>query len=524
MMKKVVIVFVMLIGLTGLAYVLYPNAHDEARVMTSAHIGDTKAPTFATLLDDSDRRLDLSAQNTTVSFSCAKTVAGKTLVVRGGWSGKFDSEIEGTLGIDASTSRPRWLDAKARIDSLWSEHDQLTEALLTAGFFRPEQHPWATFQGGFIDKPADDATDEAAKDTTVVSGEFTLNGITKHIEFPVTIEHTENLLIVSSEFSLDRHAFDVELKEEGILGLLLTNEDIADNVAVRLRIEVPLDAAESSDTVVENTSATNGNETTSTDTTIDTTDWPESFTETIPTTQVQFDMALVPAEPDSNSQAFYIGKHEVTWDEFMPWVQGNDLEDEAEVGEERALKLRPSSPYGTVDRNFGMYRRPALGMSRLSAELYCKWLSKQTGRTYRLPTEAEWERVVTAGGGELSPPASTEQADRVATYTDNAWDDDIGDWATTQIGKREPNSLGIYDLAGNVAEWVTGTGDERVVRGGHFESPLNELIVGRIVEDQDEWNRDYPNEPKSQWWYVNARWVGFRVVCEMPPNENTGLD
>ena len=38
--------------------------------------------------------------------------------------------------------------------------------------------------------------------------------------------------------------------------------------------------------------------------------------------------------------------------------------------------------------------------------------------------------------------------------------------------------------------------------------------MGRYVEDQAEWNRDYPNEPKSIWWYVNARWVGFRVVCE----------
>ena len=46
-------------------------------------------------------------------------------------------------------------------------------------------------------------------------------------------------------------------------------------------------------------------------------------------------------------------------------------------------------------------------------------------------------------------------------------------------------------------------------------TPREELGIGRHIENQDDWNRDYPNEPKSIWWFVNARWVGLRVVREV---------
>ena len=203
----------------------------------------------------------------------------------------------------------------------------------------------------------------------------------------------------------------------------------------------------------------------------------------------------------------------------MPWVAGRDLENQEDLGELRAMKLRPSPPYGSVDRGFGMDRRPALGMSRLSAELYCKWLSKQTGKTYRLPTEKEWEHVFQLGGGDPDSPFSEDEAGRLTIYTGNSWDDDIDDWATRPVASTQPDKLDIYDLAGNVCEWVTDTGDERVARGGHFDSEREELGLGRHVETAD-WNRDYPNEPKSIWWFVNARWLGFRVVC--PAGEAEG--
>ncbi|MCC6681591.1 MAG: SUMF1/EgtB/PvdO family nonheme iron enzyme [Phycisphaeraceae bacterium] len=508
MKKKLAIVIVALVALVGLVYLLIPNARDEAKDLTSMQISESDGTAQPAAAHSDAMQLSISAQNTRVDFSCAKIVAGKTLLVRGGWSERFGSEIEGTLGVDPDTHKPLTIQAKVRIDSLWSEHDMLTTALLTMGFFRPQEHPWAAFEGSFT---PDDSSGAGAYQ---VAGDFQLNGITKRISFPVTVQNEADAIHINSAFSLDRKAFDVLFKEEGAFGLL-TDSDIVDMVAVKLQVDLPF-AGESPQVPPE----VGQTEQPSQQPQLDVADWPAMFIETIPSTQVQFEMVLVPGVPGDSAtgaRPFYIGKCEVTWDEFMPWVMGNDLVDEAEVGQERALKLRPSAPYGTVDRNFGTYQRPALGMSQLAANLYCQWLSKQTGHTYRLPTEQEWEHAYAAGGGDPHAALSADEAERMATYEENSWNDSIGDWATTKVGQREPNQLGICDMAGNVAEWVTDAGDQQVVRGGHFESPAGDLVVGRIVEDQEEWNRDYPNDPKSQWWYVNARWVGFRLVCDAPP-------
>ena len=72
----------------------------------------------------------------------------------------------------------------------------------------------------------------------------------------------------------------------------------------------------------------------------------------------------------------------------------------------------------------------------------------------------------------------------------------------------------IFEMAGYVCEWVIPEDSARVARGGHFMSDRDELGIGRHIEDPDKWNMSYPNEPKSIWWFVDAKWLGFRVVCE----------
>jgi len=86
---------------------------------------------------------------------------------------------------------------------------------------------------------------------------------------------------------------------------------------------------------------------------------------------------------------------------------------------------------------------------------------------------------------------------------------------TLPVGSKKPDRLGLFDMAGNAAEWVTDTGSDRVIRGGHYESKLDQLGgVGREIENDDDWNMNYPGDPKSIWWFVDAKWVGFRVVCD----------
>jgi formylglycine-generating enzyme required for sulfatase activity len=222
---------------------------------------------------------------------------------------------------------------------------------------------------------------------------------------------------------------------------------------------------------------------------------------------------LVKGDAAQGIKPFYLGQREVTWDEFMPWVMCKDVEDPDEHGKLRSKKLRPSTPYTDVTRGFGINGFPALSMSKLSAELYCQWLSAQTGKRYRLPTEKEWQFAYEQGRGSAAP-ITAEEAREAAVFQATSFNEENGDYMSRAAGKTKADKLGLFDLAGNVCEWVTDTGDQRVARGGHFQSPLDELGAGRHVEDMEIWNMNYPNYPKSIWWFVDARWVGFRVVCE----------
>src|SRR5687768_2239825 len=84
------------------------------------------------------------------------------------------------------------------------------------------------------------------------------------------------------------------------------------------------------------------------------------FTQTIPGSLVEFEMLPVPG--GEGVAPFYLGRHEVTWDEFAYWAYVRDMEKEIDKIKARSKKLRPSPPYDEVDRGFGFKDRPALGM------------------------------------------------------------------------------------------------------------------------------------------------------------------
>jgi formylglycine-generating enzyme required for sulfatase activity len=158
-----------------------------------------------------------------------------------------------------------------------------------------------------------------------------------------------------------------------------------------------------------------------------------------------------------------------------------------------------------MSENMGFGDRPALRMSRLNAERFVDWLNEHTGKNFRIPTEDEWELALRLGGND---PNATDAPANVLdiAVTDN-------DFETLPVGSKEPNALGIYDMIGNVSEWVTATGAERAVRGGSFMDVAPHGGM-REVEDMGIWNAGYPNDPKSKWWYVDAYDVGLRLVCD----------
>jgi formylglycine-generating enzyme required for sulfatase activity len=103
------------------------------------------------------------------------------------------------------------------------------------------------------------------------------------------------------------------------------------------------------------------------------------------------------------------------------------------------------------DEGFGRGRRPVIRVSWNDAVDYAEWLSQQTGKHYRLPTEAQWEYAARAGtetaywwGNEMKPGIAN------CIGCGSRWDGK----QTAPVGSFKPNPFGLYDTAGNVLEWV----------------------------------------------------------------------
>jgi len=129
---------------------------------------------------------------------------------------------------------------------------------------------------------------------------------------------------------------------------------------------------------------------------------------------------------------------------------------------------------------------PAVYVSWDDAVAYCKKLSEKEGKTYRLPTEAQWEYACRAGTKTTWSFGNDEKAlGDYAWYHKNAWD--IDEKYAHQVGLKKPNAFGLYDMHGNVYEWChdyyggdyykqspeqdpTGpaSGSSRVLRGGSW--------------------------------------------------------
>jgi len=248
-------------------------------------------------------------------------------------------------------------------------------------------------------------------------------------------------------------------------------------------------------------------------------------------------------------QPFWMEEHETTWKEFeqfaLKYIQSNRKDRSALTERERTADAlaAPTNIWGTssAHENRGKDGFPAAGMTIYTAQAYCKWLTAITGRYYRLPTEAEWEYACRAGS---TTPYSFGK--------DDADLDDYAHWfinTTNEVQKvktLKPNAWGLYDMHGNVAEWVleryavdtysnrkpgtfatpvkpplsrVGNQDGiNVVRGGSVDSEEpEELRSAARHKYNEDWRADDPQFPRSLWWLTNAGHVGFRVVRPLHP-------
>ena len=129
---------------------------------------------------------------------------------------------------------------------------------------------------------------------------------------------------------------------------------------------------------------------------------------------------------------FWIGKYEVTFDEYSAFVLDSD-----------DIKLPP--PH----RGWGRGSRPVINVSWYDVRAYAAWLTEVTGKLFRLPTEAEWEYATRAG--TTTEFSFGEDSGKLGDY---AWYSDNSKFQTHSVGQKKPNPWGLYDMHGNVWEWV----------------------------------------------------------------------
>ncbi len=257
-----------------------------------------------------------------------------------------------------------------------------------------------------------------------------------------------------------------------------------------------------------------------------------------------FELGSPPGEADRNDDEgprvevevspFWIGRHEVTWDEYRQFMLHLDRERErADVPQDALADAvsRPTPPYVPMDFGMGVSGYPAISMTQFAARHYTKWLSMRTGRFYRLPTEAEWEYACRAGDDGPRGGITLERLHEVA------WFRDTSERRYHPVGSLEANPWGLHDMLGNVAEWVLdelspyAAGPDpvrwpqdlypRVVRGGSWFDRAPRLRCAARRGSSPSWKAKDPQIPQSIWYHTSADFVGLRVVRPLvaPPRE-----
>ena len=123
----------------------------------------------------------------------------------------------------------------------------------------------------------------------------------------------------------------------------------------------------------------------------------------------------------------------------------------------------PPPPYWD-DADFNHPDKPVVAVNWVEATQYCEWLSRESGRHYRLPTEAEWERAARGGREGLLYPWGNEAPPSRPEYL-RRWGGTVK--GPLPVGQAEPNRFGIFDLCENVHEWCA----DWFQRGYYASSP-----------------------------------------------------
>jgi formylglycine-generating enzyme required for sulfatase activity len=206
------------------------------------------------------------------------------------------------------------------------------------------------------------------------------------------------------------------------------------------------------------------------------------------------------------AKPFALGKFEITFEQWQACVADGGC-----------------SRFTPDDHGWGKGKRPVIGVSWDDAKAYVAWLSRKTGKHYRLPSEAEWEYA--ARGGTTTPFAfgaaiSGTQANYDGRTTFGNGATGVFRDKTTPVGSFKPNAFGLYDMHGNVWEWTEDCWSEEYTATTPTDgSPLLKGSCGGRVMRGGSWE-DYAGDIRSAARVGSGTdeqtWAdGFRIALDM---------
>jgi formylglycine-generating enzyme required for sulfatase activity len=194
------------------------------------------------------------------------------------------------------------------------------------------------------------------------------------------------------------------------------------------------------------------------------------------------------------TKPFYLGSHEVTVGQFRKFVEDAGYKTDAEkgTGHKGVYGFNPYNKRNEYNATYSWRKavfeqsdeHPVVNVSWNDATEFCKWLSRKEAKTYRLPTEAEWEYACRAGtttryfhGDDpegLAALANVADATATAKFPDWKWTirNSDGYVFTAPVGRFRSNAFGLFDMHGNVLEWCCN----RHASDYYKKSPLDDPI------------------------------------------------
>jgi sulfatase modifying factor 1 len=164
------------------------------------------------------------------------------------------------------------------------------------------------------------------------------------------------------------------------------------------------------------------------------------------------------------------------------------------------------------DPNFNHPAQPVVGVSWFEAARYCEWLSAQTGRPYRLPTEAEWERAARGDLEQKNFPWGDDPPQSLPGY--------VTRWQTgpEPVGHYTLNAFGLYDMCDNVHEWCSDWYDPNYYVVGPERNPRGPANGQRKSSRGGSWRHHIKvsrcaarSSIPPEFHYAD---YGFRIACD----------